>query len=140
MELDIFSVVIVPLLVGIVPAIISFYSARHQATKSLETEIKKIQEQHKLEMEKLKAEYDAEIQKQSFEMEKLKTEIEKQAELYEKNTQSDIAKDIFGQMLAGNNVLENLANGIQDLEKIQRNMKQGKYHSNNKHHSIKRKK
>lgn len=55
MNWDIITTIVVPLLVGLVPAIISFYSARYQANKSLESEIKKIKEQHNFEMRKIKA-------------------------------------------------------------------------------------
>lgn len=63
--------------------------------KALETEIQKIKELQTFEIEKLKIQQDAEMKKSSFEIEKMKTEIEKQAELYEKNAQTDVVKDVW---------------------------------------------
>lgn len=47
-------------------------------------------------------------------------ELEKQAELYEKNAQSDIVKEIFTQMLKGDNPFENLAVGLNEFERIKK--------------------
>lgn len=60
------------------------------------------------------------MKKSSFEIEKMKTEIEKQAELYEKNAQTDVVKDVFGQMFAGNTSgFESVASGLEELYKLQ---------------------
>ena len=59
----------------------------------------------------------------------MKLQMEKQSELYEKNAQTDITKEIFGQLANGNSVFENMASGFeqmdrfqQDLDKLQRKM------------------
>lgn len=135
LEIDVFTMIVIPLLVAIVPAVItsviSFLIARYQAKKALETEIQKIKElqtfeieklkiQQDAEIQKLKAQQDAEMKKSSFEIEKMKTEMEKQAELYEKNAQTDVVKEAFGQMFAGNTSgFENVASAIEEMNKLQ---------------------
>ncbi|CEE00148.1 hypothetical protein B4064_2072 [Caldibacillus thermoamylovorans] len=70
-------------------------------------------------------------------------ELEKQAELYEKNAQSDIVKEIFTQMLKGDNPFENLAVGLNEFErikKIEMAPNQSKSNGKYKRHSKRRKK
>lgn len=139
--------IVIPLLVAIVPAVItsviSFLIARYQAKKALETEIQKIKELQTFEIEKLKIQQDAEIQnlkaqqdiemkKSSFEMEKMKAEMEKQAELYEKNVQTDITKGFFEKMMDGNTSgIENIASAMEELDKLQEVV--GKINGKNNH-------
>lgn len=88
--------IMVPLITSIISGMIAFASARGQNRIEIEKvliqqkfEMNQFIEQQKLEIEKIK-----EIHKQ--EIEKLSIEIDKQAELYEKNVQIDMAKDFYG--------------------------------------------
>jgi F0F1-type ATP synthase membrane subunit b/b' len=102
--------------VGIVLAFILYLGARHQANSALQTvkeqqqaELQKLKEQHsvdlqklreqqQVELEKLKEQQNAKIQRireQSLrDIERIKVDMEKQAELYEKNAQTDIIRRV----------------------------------------------
>jgi hypothetical protein len=137
---DLLVTVLVPLLVGIVPAIISYFGIRSQMkiqvatmNKQQEIELLKLKELQASELLRIKEQQQAEIQKireQSlFEMEKMKAEIDKQAELYEKNAQVDVTKDVFARMLSGDmSAVENIA----QMESYVKKMQSGT-HKNVKH-------
>lgn len=134
--------ILVSVVVPILTALISFLGARHQANKDLEkvkeqqrselerlreqqgAELQKIKEQQQAEMEKMKLQQQAEIEKikaeSAREIDKITTELEKQAELYEKNAQTDVMRDFMGKTLTDNEdvrnmvaaaVLQGIANG-----------------------------
>lgn len=134
---EIVSTVVIPLLLAIVPAtissVISFLIARSQSNKALETEIQKLKVLQQNELEKIKAQNDVEIQKliaqqeidnqkAAFEIERMKLQMDKQAELYEKNAQTDITKELFGQLASGNSVFENMASGFEKMDKFQQDL------------------
>lgn len=104
--------VFISIIVPILTALISYLGARHQSN----TELQKVREQQNLEMKQLKETQDAEILKikeQAFhEIKKIETKMEKQAELYEKNAQTDMASELFMQIMSGD------LSGIDNLEKI----------------------
>ncbi|MGG1292030.1 hypothetical protein ABE218_11875 [Bacillus smithii] len=156
---DVLTSIVIPLVVGIVPAFISFLGARYQANSALQTvkeqqqaELQKLKEQHNVdlqklreqqqaELEKLKEQQNAEIQRireQSLrDIERIKVEIEKQAELYEKNAQTDIIKELFGKAIEGDmSVFENL----DKLDKLSKQMQKGILVKHLKHPANKRKK
>ncbi|MEH7023640.1 hypothetical protein [Priestia megaterium] len=110
----------VQLAVAIVPAIIAYFTARYQANSSLKTvkeqqtaELEKLKEQHNSDMQKLKEQQNAEIEKireqSTHEIAKISAELDKQAELYEKNAQTDFTKEVMSKMLGGDmSAFENL--------------------------------
>ncbi|XKE95404.1 hypothetical protein LG326_03465 [Metaplanococcus flavidus] len=138
--------IIVPLTIGIIPALISYAVARHQANNALQlakeqqkAELEKLKEQQKAEMSRFAEQQKAEIEKlreqSKLELERLNIEIDKQAELYERNAQIDVTKDVFGKMLGGDlNVFENLMN----MDKVIKEMEKGK--SKNESYPIKKRK
>lgn len=101
---DILSRVFVP----IITAFISYLAAR--------LEIQKIKEQHRAEMQKIKEQSMGEI-------EKIKVEIEKQAELYERNAQTDTVKDFYAKILEGD------TKGIDAIERMTKLMAGSTKHS-----------
>ncbi|MHA2957318.1 hypothetical protein [Priestia megaterium] len=114
------SNILVQLVVAIVPAIIAYFTARHQAKTSLRTvkeqqtaELERLREQNKSNIESLKEQQAADIEKireqALHEIEKVKIEMDKQAELYEKNAQTDFTKEVMSKMLEGEmSVFENI--------------------------------
>lgn len=114
--------ILVQLGVAIIPAVIAYITARHQAKTSLQTvkeqqaaELERLREQNKSNMESLKEQQNAEIEKvreqYKYEIEKVGIELDKQAELYEKNAQTDVMKDVMARLIAGdmsslNNMME----------------------------------
>lgn len=158
---DVWTTVVVPLSVGILPAVISYLGARYQANSALQVakeqqaaELQRLKEQQHAELEKLKEQQNAKIQRikeqqnaeiqrireQSLlEIQRIKVEMEKQAELYEKKAQTDVIKDVFGMLLSGDmSALENLATGLEKMEKISKKMDSGTFKNNN-HPANKRK-
>ncbi|MGG3920280.1 hypothetical protein ABEV38_18255 [Parageobacillus thermoglucosidasius] len=155
---DVLTSIVIPLVVGIIPAFISYLGARYQANSALQTvkeqqqaELQKLKEQQSIELqklreqqaelEKLKEQQNAEIQRireQSLrDIERIKVEMEKQAELYEKNAQTDIIKDLFGKAIAGDmSVFDNL----EKLDKLSKQMQKGIFAKNFNHPANKRKK
>ncbi|MFO7296617.1 MAG: hypothetical protein C0P72_011435 [Clostridia bacterium] len=126
---------------SLVSGTLAYLAARHQAKSALQVakeqqdaELKKLKEQQKAEFEKLKEQQNAEIEKikeqqnaeiqkireQSLrEIERIKVEMEKQAELYERNAQTDVVKYVFDRLLNGDmSVLENLENLIAAFDKL----------------------
>ncbi|MCI1966692.1 MAG: hypothetical protein LKJ17_11280 [Oscillospiraceae bacterium] len=80
--------ILIQILVPILTAIVSFFSATYKSKIDLKkqiqinnTEIKKIKEQY------------------SKEIEKIKIQMDKQSELYEKNAQTDVVKNFFNKMM-----------------------------------------
>jgi hypothetical protein len=158
---DVWTTVVVPLLAGILPAIISYLGARYQANSALQvakeqqaTELQKLKEQQQAELEKLKEQQNAEIQRIKeqqnaeiqrireqylFEIQKIKFEMEKQSELYEKKAQTDVIKGMFDMWMSGDtSVFEKLATGLEKIEKISKQMESGTFKNIN-HPANKRK-
>ena len=148
--MDTYTLILVPLAVAIVPAFISYLVSSRQATHALklakdqqaaalqqlkeqqENEMKILREQQKSEMEKIKYQSEHEI-------EKMKIEMDKQAELHERNTQTDITKDFFAQMMGGGeDSLGNLLDGMEKIESLQKKMNTGTFKNNNHPASNKR--
>ena len=135
---DIIITIFIPLLVGIFPAFISYFAARHQSNIALQT----VKEQQTAELQRLKEQQNVEIAKireqALLEIERIKIELDKQAELYERNAQTDVVKDFFGQMMSGDHTgITNLATGLEEMEKLQKVMESGTF--KNKKHPANRK-
>ncbi|MED4351917.1 hypothetical protein P9265_06145 [Schinkia azotoformans] len=129
---DIFITIFLPLIVGVFPAFISYFAARYQSNIALQT----IKEQQTAELQKLKEQQTADFVKLReqalLEIERLKIEMDKQAELYERNAQTDVVKDFFGQMMSGNHTgITNLAAGLEEIEKLQKIMDSGTFKNKN---------
>ncbi|MED4884004.1 hypothetical protein [Bacillus smithii] len=67
---DVLTSIVIPLVVGIVPAFISFLGARYQANSALQTvkeqqqaELQKLKEQHSVDLQKLREQQQAELEK-----------------------------------------------------------------------------
>ena len=106
------------LVVPILTSIISYIAA----TKQSKTELQKVKEQNKIELERIKEQHRAEVEKireQSLQdMRKLELEMEKQAELYEKNKQTDIVSKIFERLLSGDLDIDKVMKLVEKSEKI----------------------
>lgn len=102
----------------ILTSIISYIAA----TKQSKTELQKVKEQNKIELERIKEQHRAEVEKireQSLQdMRKLELEMEKQAELYEKNKQTDIVSKIFERLLSGDLDIDKVMKLVEKSEKI----------------------
>jgi len=131
---DIWTSVVVPLGVALVPSVLTFLGARNQTKNALKTaqvqhvaelqkmkeqqqaDLQKLKEQQQAELNKMKEQQNAEIQKikeQSLQdIEKMKVEIDKQAELYERNAQTDVLKGVMTNMFTGN---EGLSKKLEEL-------------------------
>lgn len=128
MKLDILTVVI-PLVTSTISGIIAYASAKGQNKTEIEkinvmhkSEIEKVLIQQKFEMNQFKQQQELEIEKlkeQNIqEIEKLSVEIDKQAELYEKNAQTDMVKDFLGGVMKGDmNGFNNLMNVVSQIDK-----------------------
>lgn len=128
MELDFLSVVI-PLVTSTVSGIIAYASAKSQNKTEIEklnvvhkSEIEKVLIQQKFEMNQFKQQQELEIarikEQHIQEIEKLSVEIDKQAELYEKNAQTDMIKDFMGSVMKGDmNGFNNLMNIVSQIDK-----------------------
>lgn len=107
------------IIVPVATSVITFLGARHQSN----AEIKKMVNQQNLEMEKLKTQQESELLKlkeqHDQEIEKLKIAMETQAGLYEKNTQTDLMKDVFKQIINGDTT------GIDSLMKVSKQVNSG---------------
>jgi hypothetical protein len=79
--------ILISIVVPILTSLISYFAARHQAN----TELQKVKEQQNAEIQKIKEQY-------ALEIEKIKIEMEKQAELYERNAQTDLTKEFIGEL------------------------------------------
>ncbi len=111
MELDVLNVVI-PLITSTISGVIAYVSAKGKNRTEIEklnitqkTEMQKViiqqelvmkqfEQQQKLEIEKIKEKHEQEIKK-------LNNEIDKQAELYEKNAQTDIISSFMSDVIKG---------------------------------------
>lgn len=149
---DIWTTVVVPLGVALVPSVLTYLGTRSQTKNALATvqaqhtsELQKLKEQQKADLEKIKEQQQVEIQKMreqqdaelqrmreqtSLDIEKMKFEMEKQIENYEKTTQVDVAKNAFDKMMEGNAVLENMAAGLEGYGKLQEQLKKMQSKSN----------
>ncbi|WP_044478967.1 hypothetical protein [Paenibacillus antibioticophila] len=117
--------IIVAIVVPILTSLLSYLGARHQS----KTELLKVKEQQTLEIQKLREQQNSEIEKireQSFrEIEKIKIEIDKQAELYEKNKQTDVMGKLFDKIIEGD------TSGIDALEKLNKQIQSGRFKNSN---------
>ncbi|MEC3334929.1 hypothetical protein P9043_21535 [Bacillus cereus] len=135
---DIWTSVVVPLGVALVPSVLTFLGARNQTKNALKTaqvqhaaelqkmkeqqqaDLQKLKEQQQAEMNKMKEQQNAEMQKikeQSLQdIEKMKVEIDKQAELYERNAQTDVAKEVMGKMFSGESDMTQMLGTLQALQ------------------------
>ncbi|WP_454871200.1 hypothetical protein [Priestia megaterium] len=129
---DILITIVLPLIIGIVPAIISYFAAKYQSMISLQiakdqqnTALQTLKEQQNAEMQKIKEQQNAEIQKireqALLEIERMKAEVDKQAELYEKNVHTDLTKDVFSKMFLSDEsaaATDNLFAGFEQLDML----------------------
>ncbi|UOR12192.1 hypothetical protein [Halobacillus amylolyticus] len=116
--------ILVGVLVPILTALISYLGARHSAS----TELQKVKDQQQAELKKLEEQQKAEIKKiqeqSKADIERTKAEVLAQAELYEKNAQTDQVSKIFEQMFQGDLSMD-------DLEKMGKQFDSGTYkHAN----------
>ena len=117
MEIDVVS------LVGyIVPALFAYLAARYKAN----SELLKLKEQQNAEIEKIK-------EQAKHDIKSLQIEMDKQAELYEKNAQTDVVSELFGQYLSGDST------GLEQLMKLQKQIDSGTF-KDTKHPARKHKK
>lgn len=151
---DIWTTVVVPLGVALVPSVLTYLGTRSQTKNALATvqaqhtsELQKLKEQQKADLEKIKEQQQVEIQKMreqqdaelqrmreqtSLDIEKMKFEMEKQIENYEKTAQVDVTKDLFNKMIAGDSSpFEQLASGLEQLEKLNQKVQNGPFKNNN---------
>ena len=95
--------ILVQFVLPILTAFLSYLAATYQSR----TQLKSVQEQHKTEMAKIEAQQKAELAK-------LEKEMDKQAELHEKNAQTDIVKDFMGSMLDTPEMKQMAYNAVMD--------------------------
>ncbi|WP_367025126.1 hypothetical protein [Rossellomorea marisflavi] len=80
--------IIIAVVVPILTSLISYIGARYQS----KSELDKVKEQQNAEIQRIK-------EQAKNELEKIRLQMDKQAELYEKNAQVDVTKDIMGQFM-----------------------------------------
>ncbi|WP_431798877.1 hypothetical protein [Halobacillus andaensis] len=80
--------ILVTLLVGIVPAVLTYFGTMYQSKNQL----KAAQEQHKTELDKIKAQHEAEL-------EKMKQQIELQLKAEEQSAYTELSKSAFSTMM-----------------------------------------
>ncbi|MGG1151242.1 hypothetical protein [Bacillus wiedmannii] len=137
-NLDVLTTFVLPFSVGIVPAVLSYLGSRSQSKNELkklgeqqkadllklkegqEAELQKLKEQQKAELEKMREQQNAEIQKikeqSARDIEKMSVEMDKQAELYERNAQTDVTKEFFGKMFSGESDMTQMLGTLQALQ------------------------
>ncbi len=111
--------IIVSVLVPIFTAFLSYLGARYQAR----LELQKVKEQQKLDIQKLREQQNSEIQKireqSAREIERISIELDKQAQLYEKNKQTDMIGKLFEKLIDGD------TSGIDAIMKISKQIESG---------------
>jgi len=139
---DVLTTFVLPLILGVGPAFLSYLGARHKSSNDLkavkeqyELELKKLKEQQQIDLQKFREQQQAEMQKlreQSLhEIQRIRAETDSQAGLYEKNKQTDIIGNVMERVLEGDlSPLENLGNISKRMQKFQR----GTHSSTRKRH------
>jgi len=109
----------IPMATAIIAPIISYLGARHTA----KIELKKTIETHNAEMKMLREAQEHELKKiteqTKHDIEKLNAEFDKQAEIYERNSATDItnnlAENVVKEMMNGNTEVLSSLVGLQEF-------------------------
>ena len=124
-----------PIINGAIPAIIASIISYIMAVKKSKLELEKVREQSALELQKIKEQNKIELQKSQNELEKIKLEsenelkkiqleLDKQAELYSKNAETDamntVMTQFMGQLFANP---KGMVEQIKELDKISKLMR-----------------
>lgn len=108
-------------IIPVLTALISYFGARHQS----KSELLKVKEQQSADLQRLRETQNAEIQKireqSKHQIEKIRVEMEKQAELYEKNAQTDMTKEVIQQLIKGDST------GLASLLKLSEQVDKGTF-------------
>ncbi len=120
MDTSILSI-LVPLVTALITAVPTYLGTRYKAN----IELQKQRERHDAEIRKIQEQAQREIEKN-------KEESVSQADLYEKQAQTDMVKGFMEKALSGD------ASGLDNLEKLNKQIKKSKY-KNAKHPAKKRK-
>lgn len=124
-----------PIINGAIPAIIASIISYIMAVKKSKLELEKVREQSALELQKIKEQNKVELQKSQNELERIKLEsenelkkiqleLDKQAELYSKNAETDAMNTVMTQFMG--QLFTNpkgMVEQIKELDKISKLMR-----------------
>lgn len=117
---------IISIIIPIITSIIAYLGARYNS----KTELSKVKEQCKNDIAKVKEECSSQIQtikaQAEADIQKLQCQLEKEAEVYEKNKQTDViadifkdaTKDMFKDMFKSPEDCKNIMNTLSEFDKI----------------------
>lgn len=107
--------IIVPILTSLLTSSLAYLGLRHQ----YKSDLRKQQEIHKTEIEKI-------MLQNKNEVEKIQLQLDAQAKLYERNAQTDFTKDVMGQFMSDPNKTLESIQGMMRLAEMANKAKQRK--------------